>query len=400
MGSVNGTPHKKKRTSASKDTLPATPKRTHSTRYPLSSPYSGKSPLPMPILLPSQYSIGKSSDRPSSGRYADTGLTAVVRRHSGPNDTKRPTGSVATDDEMEEVERRIELFDKSVAKEQLEIPPLGAPLEEMPFFDKHRSSEYVSALRGIHGQAASLKKINDTVVDLNESLGAYLFGLFQNAWCVNLNENVTPATLGKLEEVKRLKGQVAELEKQVEIAKRNAIVREQRRKSTMPPPSISRFQSSVTRKPDPRVTRPVRVVDKGNVSKPNPRERTFLRAGTRNATFRSRTTTNRSANSIQRQEKVPYRKGLDLSYATKIQNVPSLEDNSMSESSESDTSEVKTLTNIMRLQGTNLPRRDNYRTRGRGLNDGPQRRTRETTELPRQQHRSESWEVRHRKPFR
>ncbi|ODQ45630.1 hypothetical protein PICMEDRAFT_73146 [Pichia membranifaciens NRRL Y-2026] len=400
MGSVNGTPHKEKKMSANKDTIPTTPKRTHSTRYPLSSPYSGKSPLPMPILLPSQYSIGKSSDRPSSGRFADSGLTTGNRRHYGPSDSKRPVGGVATDDDIEELEKRIELFDKSVTREQPEIPPVGSSLEDMPFFDKHRSSEYVSALRGIHKQTGSLKKINDTVVDLNESLGAYLFGLFQNAWCVNLNENVTPATLVKLEEVKRLKGQVAELEKQVELVKRNAIVREQRRKSTMPPPSLSRFQNSSTRKPDSRVARPARTVEKGNVSKPHPRGRTFLRAGSRNATFMARATTNRSAKSTQLQGKTSYGKGLDLSYATKIQNVPSLEDNSMSESSENDTSEVKTLTNIMRLRETNLPKRDDFRSRVKSSNNGPQRRTKEASEFPRQQKGSESWEVRHRKPFR
>lgn len=412
MGSANGTPHKKRK-SASKDVLPATPRRTHTSRYPLSSPYSGKSPLPMPILLPSQYSIGRSSERPSSGRLAEGAFNGDRRQHGGRDHeygpaTRRRDGVGSDKDEDEKdrddddndgefnsTARMIELFDKGPVKEQPEIPPVGAGLEQMPFFDKCKAGEYVSTLRGIHRQANSLKRINDTVVDLNESLGAYLFGLFQNAWCVNLNENVTPATLDKLEEVKRLTDEVADMEKRVEDARRSAALMEQRHKSTMPPPSVPRFQRNYTRKSEPRASGPSRIAEQRNAAQQQQQEkkRKFLRAGARNATFRERALMNRrgSPNDSQRQQKLAYGKGLNLSYATKIQNVPSLDDNSLLETSDSDTSEVKTLTSIMRLRTPN-----SYRGGDGGL------RAQENTRVRRGQKekKPEPWEVQHRKPFR
>jgi hypothetical protein len=278
--------------------------------YPLSSPYSGKSPLPLPVLLPSQY------DNPNNAFDSD---------------------------DLIDNEKKVELFDRHVCKPEIIIPPIGSNIEKMPFFNAEKSNKFINSLNGINIQMNKLKKVNENVVELNESLGAYLFGLFQNAWCVNLNENISLETMDKVEEIKKLEKQINELKSQVEITKktRESIkprhnIPSERRKSTMPPPTITRF----TKPPISRSPLERRISHNNNniQSEDKVSKRTFLRAGSRNATFKQRQ---------QRKSKQPI--GLNLLSATKMkmQNANESDD---SLSSVGDTSEVQTLSTIRRLE--------------------------------------------------
>ncbi|KAG0682566.1 hypothetical protein C6P40_002424 [Pichia californica] len=425
--SVHGTPHKNKGGVINKESTPHTPKRLHHSRFPLSSPYSGKSPIPIPILLPSQYGIGNSENR-SSGRFTDSGF--VNKKIGYNNDLTNQ--SIGINENLEE-NNQIELFNKTlVGQTQYEIPPVGIGIENLPFFNFEKSTLFVNSIQKIFNSLKSLKKVNDTIVDMNESLGAYLFGLFENAWCVNLSEDITLESIEKIEQIKKLQNEISELENEIEVTKQNSQLKEQRRKSTMPPPSIRRISNIGTNRmigskrqipytrteqfKRRRTKNPIEEEEKEqeehNQEKNdqkvdlNSKKRTFLKAGSRNATFKSRIDNKRSDsvfrnnsrgsnignsdnNNNNNNNNLTTRKfgnGLNLSYATKIQTIPLIDD-SISDLSGSDTSEVQTLSNIQHTQRSNTFERYSNIDRNNSRNNN-------------KQNTQNSWEVKHRKPFR
>lgn len=299
--------------------LPLTPQRSkNATVFPFSSPYAGKSPL------------------------------------LGNNDGKDNQSTTAVDTPAE----RIEIFERGVGKSDAEIciPPVGCSISEMPFFDSNTGSRFVETMQRISSQMDRLNKLNENIVEMNESLGAYLFGLYQNAWCVNMNENFTMERIEKLEKARELEKEVKELENELEAARRRRSLlrrQEDRRKSTMPPPSIPRFNVRDRPKRVREVERPARR----SMETEQARKRTFLRAGSR-------------------KPKYEQRNGLNLSYATKMR---TLDAPDMSNDSSGDTSEVQTLNTIRRVQ-----------------NAGGRRPPLQQKSV----NRGNSWEVNHRKPFR
>lgn len=415
MDSIYGTIPKTRMQSTNKDSDPQTPKRSRQTRYPLSSPYSGKSPLPMPILLPSQYNNPESI---SSVRFTEVGL---VTKKLGFNESLPSIG--LEDDIDDNMGNKIELFDKTIGKNSVEIPAVGCSLNELPFFDDEKATKFTTALQNINKQANALKKTNDIIVELNESLGAYLFGLFENAWCVNLSENISMETLEKIEKVKQLQTDIKKLQTEVENAKRTSILqKEQRRKSTMPPPSIPRFSTgkiTETTKPSflSRQKQKRRFEeDKTDSTKATVeplQKRRFLKAGSKTSMFRLRNSQNtrnnyslRNSNDHNFNKKIPQLKpsGLNLSYATKIQTIP-LTDDSMTETSGSDTSEVQTLNTIKRIQSSSYRNQHDNSIRNRDRNRSRnENRNGNGTYLKNRVHRknddNDSWVVHHAKPFR
>ena len=300
-------------------------------KYLFSSPYGGKSPFPMPILLPEQYNEGTQIDKQNEKSH-------------------------------------IEIFDKSVVKE-LEIPSVGTEITNQPFFNDEMRIDFFNGLKNFEKQMNKLNQMNSTVVELNESLGAYLFGLYQNAWCVNLTDSGEfIEKMEKIKQINKLKDEVENLKNQIRLKKEEE---NNRRKSTMPPPSIPRLsminRPSLTGRAGKRVS-----VQTHPVSKPGPKK-SFLKAGSRSRAWNTST----NNNAITK----PGRNGLGLSidYATKFQVDDSVD-------SMSDTSEVQTLNTIRRLQER---RSENVFTRvsARSRNNRTERN-------------SESWQVKHNKPFR
>ncbi|TID26155.1 hypothetical protein CANINC_002850 [Pichia inconspicua] len=295
--------------------LPLTPQRAKTTAaFPFSSPYTGKSPL-----LGNNDNINSAIDSPAD---------------------------------------RIELFERGVGKSDtdIRIPPVGCPINQMPFFDSTTGSKFVETMKRINTQMNRLNKLNDNIVDMNESLGAYLFGLYQNAWCVNMNENFTLERISKLEEARKLEKEIEELEKELDnVRRRRSLLRrqEERRKSTMPPPSIPRFNVRDRQKRVREVDRPARQVMESVPAK----RRTFLRAGSKKPRHEQHG-------------------GLNLSFATKLRTA--LDTPDTSNDSSGDTSEVQTLNTIRRVQNA----RDRRPLQQKSVNRG------------------NSWEVNHRKPFR
>lgn len=393
---------------------PQTPVKTRSSlRFPLSSPYSGKSPLPIPILLPSQYGLGAS---------ADSEIETLER--TGLEDT----GTF-------EKNRKIELFDKSITRPEPEIPPVGCDLGDMPFFNSARQKAFESASLGIQKQMKQWRRINDTVVDMNESLGSYLFGLYQNAWCVSLDENITYENIEKLETVRNLEAKVEELKSKlaVETKKRNMESRskeqEPRRNSMPQPPFIPRFQRKIGANPN-RSTNSQREggnsrhfngrVNGSGVTKPKP---SFLKAGSKHSLFQTRRVSMLHERQKQRESRIQDKEREQRSYRALQSNIPenhrnvrSLEgglklsnatkfltgnvdmsDDSISESI-GDTSEVQTLGTIKRLA---LSQGSSIRQPRNGISNVGQRHV----NLPgrhfnRNKISTASWEVKHRKPFR
>lgn len=320
-----------------------TPQRLKPSRdFPFSSPYSGKSPLPMPILNHSHYQS-----------EAEMFIDEEVRSE------------------------KLELFEKGVGKTELLIPDLGCDLNELPFFDQRKSTQFIESINRINSHMNRLSKLNNSIVEMNESLGAYLFGLYQNAWCVNMNENFGLDQIEKLETVKKLEQEVKELEEKLEISKRrSSLLKRQklqlneRRKSTMPPPSISRFNG---RDRPMKRTRDNPILS--NANKP-----AFLKAGSRKPMFQIRN--NRSI-TTSRDKKLPSQRtnsSLNLSYATKMKTIDNFIDSS--NDSSGDTSEVQTLNTIRRIGVRNQQRDRRVPLQKKNIN------------------KPKSWEVNHRKPFR
>lgn len=297
---------------------PQTPVRGRSRihNYPLSSPYSGKSPISIPILLPGQY---EESNKLQS----------------------------ESDELVNSDDQKIEIFDKlGGGKLDIVIPPVGFDLEDTPFFSNSISTQFLNSINGISNQMLQLNKVNESVVDLNESLGAYLFGLFQNAWCVNLNESLNLETIEKIEKietVKKLKSKLNELKTQLDNAKRRESFKKsnEQKRSIMPPPSASGFNRSLSSS-----NRNNRALLKRNrnealpADENTPIKRTFLRAGSRNATFKQRQNRMRPSNASST--------GLNILSATKLR-IQNKNESDDSMSSVGDTSEVQTLNSIRQM---------------------------------------------------
>ena len=358
-------------------------------KYPLSSPYAGKSPLPMPILPNSQY-----HDNAMMKKRTDT-LTNILQGYAE-YENKDGFGGEYGDLPNS---GKIELFDKSIMRHPPPIPAVGCNVTETPIFNDEIRADFIDGLDKIGNRCRALSTANDAVVELNESLGAYLFGLFQNAWCVNLNENVNMETIDKVNTVQKLTREVEELKMKVEVAKRNNVVKEQQKRRQ------SRIKSIDNSKALPLSRLSVRPSHSkfGNVTglkrsrsptmsdQPAPK-RNFLRAGSRSKLFLA---PRPPARDNRRQEQGH---GLRLSYAksTKLQNFD-LADDSLSDVS-NNTSEVQTLTTIQRLQSQARAH----------LQSQPQSLTNSQTvqRSGGQMHRvnarqtGETWQVQHRQPFR
>lgn len=294
---------------------PQTPVRGRSriNNYPLSSPYSGKSPISIPVLLPSQY------------------------KESNNLQTESDEFISKSDDQ------KIEIFEKlGGGKPDVVIPPVGSDIEDMPFSNSNRIIQFLNSINEINNQMQQLNRVNQSVVELNESLGAYLFGLFQNAWCVNLNESLNLESIEKMEKIetiRKLQTILNELKTQLHNIKRRESFRKsnEKKKSVMPPPLVqpTRPLSSanyINRIPLKRNRD--QVITNGEKK---PIARTFLKAGSRNATLKQRQGRMRNGNTNN--------SGLNILSATrlKIQNKNESDD---SISSVGDTSEVQTLSSI------------------------------------------------------
>jgi hypothetical protein len=360
-------------------------------KYPLSSPYAGKSPLPMPILPNSQY-----HDNAMVKKRTDT----LTNRLQGYAEYENKDGFGGEYGDLPN-SGKIELFDKSIMRHPPPIPAVGCNVTETPIFNNEIRADFIDGLDKIGNRCRALSTANDAVAELNESLGAYLFGLFQNAWCVNLNENVNMETIDKVNTVKKLTREVEELKMKVEVAKRNSVVKEQQKRRQ------SRIKSIDNSKALPLSRLSVRPSHSkfGNVTglkrsrsptmsdQPEPK-RNFLRAGSRSKQFlapRPPARDNRRQGQSRRQGQ-----GLHLSYAksTKLQNFD-LADDSLSDVS-NNTSEVQTLTTIQRLQSQ---ARAQSQSQSLSNSQTVQRRGGQVHRVNAGQTR-ETWQVQHRQPFR
>lgn len=333
-------------------------KRSSGCAFPISSPYTGKSPLPMPVLLPGQYRLGSSV----SSEY---------------------TNGEAEHD-SEENKRRMVVFERPEEGSGNIVPEVGSLLEDMPFFNEERAELFLKTASKLSLRTKQLKRTNDTVVELNESLGAYLFGLYQNAWCVNMNESISLETMNKLDKMKKLQKEVEELRQQ--LAKKN----EKSKKDTRPILSSARLRGNIARTPSSslvdRLTQ-VKRKSRGIASnaqqeqQPAQKKRTFLRAGSRTPLFKSRKSSRPVLSGGDRNGT-----GLQLSDALKYQ-VSRGEVSDDSLSSVGDTSEVQTLSSIRLNRFNNGLRVSN----GNPVLDHYWR-----SRLP----QNKDWQVKHRKPFR
>lgn len=96
--------------------------------------------------------------------------------------------------------------------EVLDGPPLGGALESLPFATRELQTRFTKAYAGIHRQLVRLETFNEVMVRMNESVDAYLFGLFQNAWCVHFDRTPGPEEWAKVRELEALRTEARDLE--------------------------------------------------------------------------------------------------------------------------------------------------------------------------------------------
>lgn len=169
---------------------PRTPLRSpaNSGNYPFSSPYTSNTPIALPIHPPPMF---KSED--------------------------------------------LEL-----PQDQITSVEIGAPIEELPFLTPDIQKTFKKSYEGILKNLNRLDKFNNIIVDMNESVNAYLFGLFQNAWCVHFDKTPNEEHWIKLNELEKLKLEAAELEGKI----RSIREKKKRDSQRMPPPLPSSKSSS------------------------------------------------------------------------------------------------------------------------------------------------------------
>lgn len=114
--------------------------------------------------------------------------------------------------------------------------PIGCDINQYPFLNQETQKEFKQAYTSLGKNMKRLQKFNDTIVDMNESIDAYLYGLYQNAWCVHFDNTPTEEQWAKFKELQSLQKEAQELE-----AKIKEIKDKKRRESQrmLPPASLN-----------------------------------------------------------------------------------------------------------------------------------------------------------------
>lgn len=175
---------------------PRTPLRSPASRnYPFSSPYTSNTPIALPI---------------------------------------HPPLMIKSDDALD--------------PDLITTTPIGCAIDELPFLTDEIQHRLKTSYGGVLKNLTRLNKFNNIIVDMNESVDAYLFGLFQNAWCVHFDKTPSEDHWKKFHELEKLKLEARELEVKIRT------IRDKKRRDSQrmpPPPSRNSF-----RNPHLRISKP------------------------------------------------------------------------------------------------------------------------------------------------